>query len=450
MSATKTTPARSTRQDTAGRQVGWRRWLRAVKSVGPGVVTGASDDDPSGIATYAQAGAKFGFGLLWTTLITLPLMAGVQEICDRTALATGKTPGELAHQAFPRWARAIIIVLLSVLAVANVLNIAAGLVAIGSGANLLHAGPVWVWSLVAGLVITALLLSGTFRFIELVFKVLCLALLSYLAVLFAVKVDWAQVGLHTVVPHVRFNLAYLSLLVAVLGTTISPYLFFWQSGNRVEDMREEKVGGNQPRGLRRRDSLAASWKLGTSRADVFAGMFLSNIVMFAIITVTAATLGAHGGKDIASAADAAKALQPLAGSFAGELFAFGFIGSGMLAVPVLAGSASFGLSGLLGKRSGYSRSPRQAPLFYGLVLTGTLGGTALTLTHADPIHLLVLVALINGVAAAPFLVLVMLIARRRDLMGKYRNGKLANTLGWAAVAVMGAAAVALVVTVGGG
>ncbi len=414
------------------------------------MVTGASDDDPSGIATYAQAGAKFGFSLLWAALITLPLMAAVQEICDRTALATGKTLGELAHQAFPRWARAVVGVLLAALAVANVLNIAADLVAIGSGANLLHAGPVWVWSLVAGLVITGLLVSGTFRFIELVFKVLCLALLSYLVVLFVVKVDWAQVGLHTIVPHIRFNLGYLSLLVAVLGTTISPYLFFWQSGHRVEDMREEKAGGQKPRGLRARDGMAASWKLGTSRADVFAGMFLSNAVMFAIITVSAATIGAHGGKDIGSAADAAKGLQPLAGSFAEELFAFGFIGTGMLAVPVLAGSASFGLAGLLGKRSGYSRSPRQAPLFYGLVLAGMVGGTALTLTHVDPIHLLVLVALINGLAAAPFLILVMLIARRRDLMGKYRNGRLANTLGWATVALMAAAAVAVIVTGGGG
>lgn len=421
-----------------------------MKSVGPGVVTGASDDDPSGIATYAQAGARYGFGLLWTALITLPLMAAVQEICDRTALATGRTLGELAHQAFPRWARAIVAVLLSALAVANVLNIAADLVAIGSGANLLHGGPVWVWSLVAGLVITGLLLSGTFRFIEMVFKVLCLALLSYIVVLFAVKIDWAQVGLHTVIPHITFNLTYLSLLVAVLGTTISPYLFFWQSGHRVEDMREEKAGGNQPRGLRGRDRMAATWKLGTSRADVFTGMFLSNLVMFAIITVTAGTVGAHGGRDIGSAAQAAKALQPVAGSFAEELFAFGFIGTGMLAVPVLAGSASFGLSGLLGKSYGYSRSPRQAPLFYGLVLAGTLGGTALTLTHVDPIRLLVLVALINGVAAAPFLILVMLIARRRDLMGKYRNGRLASTLGWTAVALMAAAAIAVIVTGGGG
>ena len=443
------TSTSATVRPAAAHRAGWRRWLQAVKSVGPGVVTGASDDDPSGIATYAQVGAKFGFGLLWTALITLPLMAAVQEICDRTALATGKTLGELAHQAFGRWARAIIAVLLGALAVANVLNIAADLVAIGAGANLLHAGPVWLWALVAGLVITGLLLSGTFRFIELVFKVLCLALLAYLVVLFAVKVDWAQVALHTVIPHITFNATYLSLLVAVLGTTISPYLFFWQSGHRVEDMREEKAGGDKARGLRNRNGMAASWKLGTSRADVFTGMLLSNLVMFAIITVTAATIATHGGKDIGSAAQAAKALQPVAGSFAEYIFALGFIGSGMLAVPVLAGSASFGLSGLLGKRSGYSRSPRQAPLFYSLVLAGTLGGTALTLTHTNPIRLLVLVALINGIAAAPFLILVMLIARRRDLMGKYRNGPLATTLGWTAVALMGAAALALIATGGG-
>lgn len=426
------------------------RALRAVRVAGPGLVTGASDDDPSGIATYAQAGAQYGFGLLWTALVTLPLMATVQEICDRTALATGQTLGELAARSFPRWSRIVVGVLLVALAVANVLNIAADLVAIGSGAHLLHAGPVWLWALLAGVTLTGLLLTGTAHLLERVFKLLCLALLAYLVVLFVVRVDWPQVALHTFVPHLQISSGYLGLLVAVLGTTISPYLFFWQSGYRVEQMREERSGGSRAQPLRRRGHAQASWKLGSSRLDVFTGMTLSNVVMFAIIVVTAATVGAHGTHNITTAGQAASALRPVAGPLAEDLFALGFIGSGTLAVPVLAASASLGISGLLGKRWGFSRSPRQAPLFYGLVAAGTIAGTLLTLTPVDPIRLLVFVALINGVAAAPFLVVVMLVSGRRDLMGKYRNGPLATTLGWTTVAVMTAAAAAMLATGGGG
>ncbi len=322
------------------------RLRRAWGTLGPGLVTGASDDDPSGIATYAQAGAQFGFGLLWTALITLPLMMAVQEICDRTALATGKTLGELARAHFGRWARACIGVLIVALVVANTLNIAADLVAIGSGMALLHAGPSWLWALIAGATITALILLGGFTRIQQVFKLLCLSLLSYVAVLFFAAVRWKTVGLDTLVPHVTWSRAYLSLLVAVLGTTISPYLFFWQTANRVEEMRAEDAGGDSPVPLARRTTLGAKGKTRSSRFDVFTGMGLSNLVMFAIITATASTLGLHKSTDITSAAQAAGALRPIAGSLASTLFALGFIGSGMLAVPVLAGAGSVGLAWL--------------------------------------------------------------------------------------------------------
>jgi hypothetical protein len=262
----------------------WRAYLRAL---GPGLVTGASDDDPSGIATYAQTGAQFGFGMLWVALITFPLMAAVQEICDRTALATGKGLGELMVVRFGRASRGAIGVLIGALIIANALNIAADLVAIGAGMHLLHAGPATVWAVLAGSAIMILLVSGSFATIARVFKVLCAALLAYVVVLFLVKIPWGTVFFNTIVPHIRFSRTYILLLVGVLGTTISPYLFFWQSMHRLEEMREEDAGGARPLPLRRRSRIDAEGKQSRSRFDVFTGMAFSNVVMFAIIVSTA-------------------------------------------------------------------------------------------------------------------------------------------------------------------
>ena len=421
----------------------WRQYLRAM---GPGLVTGASDDDPSGIATYSQAGAQYGLAFLWTALLTLPLMAAVQETCDRTALATGTGLGELAVKHFRRVGRAVLAVLLVALIVANGLNIAADLVAIGSGMQLLHAGPTWLWALVAGVLITALLVLGSFARIALTFKVLCAALLSYLVVAVLVTHQWGSVLSHTLIPHVELNKAYLALLVAVLGTTISPYLFFWQSAHRLEEMRDEPDGGARAQPLKRQRPTRARRKQSTSRLDVFTGMTFSNLVMFAIIVATAQTLHAHGKTSIQSAAQAAQALTPFAGHFASALFALGFIGSGLLAIPVLAGAGSVGMAGLLGKQWGFERSIRKAPVFYGLVALGTVGGTGLSLLHVNPIKLLVFVAVINGVAAAPFLVVVMRVSGSRSIMGDYVNGNTANILGWLTTALMAAAAISLLAT----
>jgi NRAMP (natural resistance-associated macrophage protein)-like metal ion transporter len=417
---------------------GWRYYLRAI---GPGLVTGASDDDPSGVATYSQAGAAQGYGLLWVSLVTFPLMTSVQEICDRTALATGKSMGELVTDRWrSRGARVAVGGLLVGLVAANLLNIAADLVAVGSGMTLLHAGPTTLWALLAGVLVTGLIILGSFERIARVFKILCAALLVYIVVAVMLHPPAGQVLRGLLVPKVEFNPTYLTLLVAVLGTTISPYLFFWQSVHRVEDMRDEDTGGREAVALKKRKPSRARRKLRSSRLDVVIGMLFSNVVMFAIITATAATLHAHGRSNLNSAADAAKALEPLAGRWAGALFALGFIGSGMLAIPVLAGSGAAGMAGLLGKRFGFSRSVRKAPVFYGLVALGTLGGTLLTLTHVDPVQLLVISAYINGIAAAPFLLLVMLISRDRGIMGEHRNGRLAATLGWLTTALMAAAA----------
>jgi NRAMP (natural resistance-associated macrophage protein)-like metal ion transporter len=424
---------------------GWRGYLRAM---GPGLVTGASDDDPSGIATYAQAGAQFRYSLLWTSLLTLPLMAAIQEICDRTALATGSTLGALSVRKFPRL-RALLWLLVSALIVANLLNITADVVAVGEGMNLLHAGSSTVWALISGALITVLIIAGSFETIARVFKLVCLALLTYVVVLFASHASWSQVVSHTLIPHIEFTKGYMLLLVAVLGTTISPYLFFWQTAHRVEELRDEDEGGDDPVPLADRSHHDAKRKQRTSRVDVFAGMAFSNVVMFAIIISTAATLGAHGTVTINTAAQAAQALRPVAGGMSETLFALGFIGSGMLAIPVLAGSGSVGMAGLLHKEWGFSRSIREAPVFYGLVLVGTIGGTLVTLTGLDPVKLLIYSALINGLLAAPFLILVMLVSEDRTTMGDYANGVLARVVGWATVVLMATATIAyLILTYG--
>lgn len=412
---------------------GWRRLARAL---GPGLVTGASDDDPSGIATYAQAGAQFRNGTLWTVVVSLPLMMAVQEICDRTALATGENLGELTRRKYQRAGRLVVLLLLAALLVANALNIAADLMAVGQGMELLKTGPASLWSGAAGVAIMVLLATGSFERIALLFKLLTLSLLAYVVVLFATNVQWDDVLRGLTAQQLSSRADYWSLVVAILGTTLSPYLFFWQSAHRVEELRSEPLGGDGAPGLQDRTRTGRRHKLQEARLDVFVGMLFSGAVMFAIIAATAATLGSASEAKIGSAADAAKALEPIAGHQSTVLFAAGFIGSGLLAVPVLAGSASTGIAGLLGRDWGFERSPRQAPVFYGLVALGTVGGVALSHFYSDPIGLLVFSALVNGIAAAPFLVVVMLISSDRRLMGKERNGPLAMVLGWAAALTM--------------
>jgi Mn2+/Fe2+ NRAMP family transporter len=342
----------------------------------------------------------------------------------------------------------IVGLLLLVLIVANTLNIAADLVAIGSGMSLLKAGPTWLWALLAGVAISVLLVKGTFAHIEIVFRAFAAALLVYIVVAVIVTHDWLRVLEFTVVPHIQFNKTYIALLVALLGTTISPYLFFWQNANRLEEMRDAPERGPLPETLAMRSRSRARIKQRTSRLDVFSGMAFSNIVMFAIIATTAETLHVHNITNIQSAAQAATSLRPFAGGLASAIFALGFIGSGLLAVPVLAASGSVGVSGLLGKEWGFSRSIREAPLFYGLVGLGTIGGTAFSLLNVNPIKLLVFVAVINGVIAAPLLIVVLIISNSQRLMGEYVNGHAANILGWITFALMAAASIALFATGG--
>jgi len=421
----------SDRADQENEPPGAKKYLTAL---GPGLISGASDDDPSGIATYAQAGATYQASALWTVPATLPLMMAVQEICDRTALATGKSLGALAREKFSGRLRLLIAILLIALIFANVVNLAADTLAVGKGMEMLGAGPAFLWNLIAGAGIAFILAKGSFATIERIFKWLCLALFAYVAVLFTVHADWGEILHGLLATRLHWDLSYWALIAAIFGTTISPYLFFWQSANRVEDLKAESSDGNAA-GLNERGPQDTKTKKRLARVDVFTGMAFSVLIMFAIIVATAATLG-QTGTEIGSADDAAKALEPIAGPFAKLLFALGFIGSGILAIPVLASSGAAGLSGLLNKNWDLDSSPRKAPVFYTLVLVGAVVGTVLSLIFSNPIQLLVLSATINAIAAAPFLIITMLIARDRKLMGDQVNGRLSNTLGWLTVVVM--------------
>jgi Mn2+/Fe2+ NRAMP family transporter len=409
--------------------------VRFLGVLGPGLVTGAADDDPSGVATYAQAGATFQNGLLWTVPFVLPLMMAAQEICDRMVLTTGNSLGKLIAQKFGRPATIVIGILLVALVGANILNVGADLMAIGQGMNLLHAGPAVLWSAVAGIAIGAALVFGSFEWIGKIFKWLCLVLLVYVVVLVVAHLNWADVALGLIGGHFELTPKYLGLIVAVLGTSISPYMFFWQSAQRIEELRKEDLGGDKAPRLDERGSSGARQKLKNARVDVFTGMAFSVIIMFAIMAATAATLGAHH-KTVTSAAGAAQALAPVAGSYASIIFAIGFIGSGVLAVPVLAASGAAGMAGLLQKDWGFDRSLRKAPVFYGILVVGIILGVVLSIVSSNPIQLLVLSATVNGIAAGPFLIVIMLIARDGALMGKFRNGPLANIMGWLTTAVM--------------
>ena len=419
---------------TAGaRNPVWRQYLRAI---GPGLVTGASDDDPSAIVTYATAGAKAGYGLLWTCTVSFPLMIAVQINADRTALATGRSLGELARERFGRGGRVLFGVLLVAHVLANTLVIAADLIAVGAGIELVVGGPLWLWPVAAGVGIGALLLSGSFSAIANVLKVLCLALVGYVAVVFVVDVDWGQVASNLFVPRIRTDPTSLGLTLAVLGATLPPYVFFWQSVHRLEELREEEAGGDEPLPLGRRRRGAAMRKRRTTAVDVVCGMTFAVAVMFSVMVATAAT----GAEDISSAADVARALEPVAGGGAKLIFAAGFVAAGVLAVPVLAGAGSAAVAGFLRREWGFSRSPREAPVFYGLVAAGTLTGMVLSLAGVDPIQLLVGAATLNGATSAPLLAAVMMISGDRRLLGSHRPGRVLRVMGWLAVVMMAAAA----------
>jgi NRAMP (natural resistance-associated macrophage protein)-like metal ion transporter len=424
-------------QRGAGSSLQRLRWFFRI--LGPGLITGASDDDPSGIGTYSVAGAKFGYGTLWMALFTFPLMAAVQLICARIALGTGKGIATVLREHYPR---RLVLIVVGALLVANTINVGADILAIAAGVNLLIPVPIGWMIVPIGLLILALQIWGSYRLIAGVFKWLCLSLFGYIGASLLAKPDWSQVLWHTLVPTVHFDAAFLSMFVAILGTTISPYLFFWQASQEVE----EQVSRGRRRIWQRR--ATADRAISNSFWDVGVGMFFSNVVMFFIILATAATLHKAGQTEIASADEAAAALRPLAGNAATVLMALALIGSGLLAVPVLTGSAAYAICEAFDWPCTLDAKPAKAKEFYLIMTASTLAGLLLNLIGVNPIDALYWTAVINGFLAPPLLVVIMLIANNKAILGRHVNGRFANVLGWATTGLMFAAAAGLLLTWG--
>ncbi len=419
--------------------------LGLLQALGPGLITGASDDDPSGIATYSQVGAQYGYGLLWTMLLSYPLMAGIQEVSALIGRVTGRgIAGNLRRHYAPVWLYSMVGLML----IANVINLGADIGAMGAAVNLLVGGPALLYAALFALVSVVLESYLSYDKYSGVLKWLTLALFAYVATVFVVHVDWGQALRATVLPSLSWKAEYITSIVAVLGTTISPYLFFWQAEEEVEIERANPTD----RPLKRDPSEAPS-QLHRIRVDTYTGMAFSNVVACFIIITAAATLHAHGLTDIQTSTDAAKALKPVAGKFASLLFALGIIGTGLLALPVLAGSASYAVGEALHWKVGLNREPRRAPKFYGLIAVATVLGLLINVhwpghIHLDPIKALFWSAVINGVVAGPIMVLMMLMSSQTKIMGEFTLTRLQKFLGWAAAAVMLAAAVGLFATWG--
>ena len=406
-----------------------------LKVLGPGLIAGASDDDPSGIATYSQAGAQFGYGLTWTLLLTYPLMAAIQEISARIGRVTGFGIAGNIRRNYPRW---LLYPLVGLVVVANVINLGADLGAMGAGVKLLIGGPAMVY--VAAFGVASVLLEvfmGYSKYVA-VLKWLSLSLLAYAATAFIVGVSWSKVALYTFVPHITWKAEYFVTVVAVFGTTISPYLFFWQAEGEVEDQQEKP--GAEP--LTQAPQQARE-EIRRIEIDTYFGMGISNLVALFIVVTTAATLNVHGITDIKSSADAAQALRPLAGDFAFAVFAAGIIGTGLLALPVLAGSAAYALGEALNWPVGLARLWYQARAFYGTIALATALGVAMNYLPIDPMKALFWSAVINGVAAVPIMAIMMLIATRKKVMGSFTLPLALRLLGWIATAVMALAALAM-------
>lgn len=410
------------------------------RMLGPGLTTGAADDDPSGIATYSQTGAQYGFQLLWLSALTFPLMSVIQEMCARIGLVTGRGLAANIRSHYPRWVLYTCTILLFG---ANTLNIGANLGAMAKAVQLLNPhfgfGILVVFFALLSLMLQIFLTYEKYaRFL----KYLALILLSYVVTAFLIKgIDWQQILRATVIPSMDFTRDQILLVCAILGTTISPYLFFWQTSQEVEGQILE---GKTTVALRQAETTDEEIK--NMRLDVWSGMFLSNAVMFFIILTCAATLNAAGLTTIETAADAAAALRPLGGESAYLLFALGIIGTGLLAIPVLAGSASYALSESLGWRHGLYRKLKEAYAFYGVIILSVLVGLAINFTGLDTIKALIYTAVVNGLIAPVILALIVGLSSNRKIMGNRANGPVAKILGWAITVIMVVAGVAAIVS----
>jgi len=407
-----------------GRAGFWRR-------LGPGLITGAADDDPSGIATYAQAGAHFGFGLGWTLLLSYPLMVAIQAICARIGRTTGRGIAANLRAHYPAW---LVQLIISLLFLANILNLGADLGAMAEAAALMAPLPPWIYVVVFALVCTLgqIFLQHTQYVAAL--KWLTASLLAYFATLCVIHVSWGEFLKGLVWPHLTLDPHFWLMVVAILGTTISPYLFFWQAAQEVEDTKAEPL--REP--LLKKPAQAPD-AFQRIRFDTIVGMALSNLVALAIMATAAATLHARGHGDIETAAQAAQALRPLAGEAAAALFALGIIGTGLLSVPVLAGSAAYALGEVRRWPVGLSRPPGKAKAFYSAIAIATLLGALENMVSLKPIQALVWAAVLNGLVAAPIMALIVLLGVRKSTLGEFSISRRLAVAGWVATGVMAAA-----------
>ncbi|MBS0441725.1 MAG: divalent metal cation transporter [Proteobacteria bacterium] len=416
--------------------LGLRHARRLADRLGPGLITGAADDDPSGLATYSQAGAAYGAGLLWSLAFTTPLMIAVQMVSARIGWVTGRGLAANLCRVMPR---GLALVLVALLVLANTLNIAADVAAMGEALQLVAGGPSHGHALLFGLACALLPVGLNYEAMVRVLKWLTLALLAYVAVVFALHVNWGQVLTHTLVPTLAGGGSYWTMVVAVLGTTISPYLFFWQAAQESEQRQQLERSGGVP--VESRAFMAEH--LYRIKLDTVFGMLFSNLIAFCVMLATAITLNGHGITEIQTTRDAALALRPIAGDFAFLLFALGVIGTGMLAVPVLAGSAAYAVADVFEWRAGLDHSMGEARGFYAVLMAATLIGTAIDFTPLDPIKALLWSAVANGVVAVPIMVAMMWLGSRREILGAHTLTRRHRVLGWIATATMAAAVLAM-------
>jgi NRAMP (natural resistance-associated macrophage protein)-like metal ion transporter len=401
-----------------------------LETLGPGLITGAADDDPSGIGTYSQVGAQFGYGLAWTMVLSFPLMVAIQTVAAEIGSVTGRGIAGNLRRHYPRpllWA------MVSLLLVANVINLGADLSAMGAALQLLAGGKAGLYTLGFGILCIVLEVAISYPRYSAILKWTTLSLFTYVAVAVVAQIPWPHALRSLVVPEIQRNAAYATGLVAILGTTISPYLFFWQSSQEVEEQRRRHA---KPLYVAPRK---AGPELKRIRTDTIVGMAFSNLVALAIVFATAATLNAHGTTDIATSSQAAEALRPIAGQFAFALFALGIIGTGLLAVPVLAGSAAYAVTEMAGLKGSLDAKPLDARLFYATIAVTTLAGAGITSVGLDPVKALYWAAVVNGILAVPLMVVMMLIVRNKRAMGHLTLGPAWTLLGWGATLVMLAA-----------
>jgi NRAMP (natural resistance-associated macrophage protein)-like metal ion transporter len=401
-----------------------------LAKIGPGLITGAADDDPSGIGTYSQVGAQFGYGLSWSLLFSLPFMTVIQDVSAQIGSVTGRGIAANLRRHYPKpvlWSAVLLLLF------ANVINLGADLSAMGAVMQMLLGGDVVAYTLGFGLICVVLEIFLSYPQYAAVLKFTTLSLFAYVAVVFAVHLPWSEALRGVLVPHVEWTAAFATAFVAILGTTISPYLFFWQASQEIEEERRHHT----------KPLYVAPGRAGAEmkriRQDTLIGMSFSNVVAIFIVFAAAATLHVHGITQIETASQAALALQPVAGAFAFLLFAFGIIGTGLLAVPVLAGSAAYAVSEMLGRPASLDSKPLKARVFYGTIAATTLGGALLQSVGVNPVRALYWSAVINGVLAAPLMALMMLIVTNRRAMGHLVLSRGGAVLGWAATAVMGVA-----------